>query len=62
MKQKSFWIQWLATFILLMIVEIIFDLVTGELSEAFTPYRIFWVLIISLGINLIFYKRTPKNP
>jgi hypothetical protein len=61
MKQKSFWILWLATFVVMMVIEIIFDLITGEISEAFTASRIFWMVVMSLGINLIFYMRQRKN-
>lgn len=55
MKKLSFWVLWLATFVIMMVIEIIFDLITGEIAEAFTAARIFGVVVMSLGINLIFY-------
>ncbi|WP_276132889.1 hypothetical protein [Polluticoccus soli] len=61
MKQTSFWVLWLATFVVMMVIEIIFDLVTGEIAEAFTASRIFWVAVMSLGINLIFYMGQLKK-
>lgn len=61
MKKLSFWVLWLATFIVMMVIEIIFDLITGKIADAFTAPRIFGVVVMSLGINLIFYMGKLKK-
>lgn len=57
MKARSFFLQWLLTLIVLFIVDLIFDLIFGDMESITSGRRIAWILTVNLLLTTIFYKK-----